>query len=87
MAETLCVVDFDTTGSRATGLCHVSVPRMSFLFPAPGLVCHPGPDHPVLVDPEDTLQASPLRRRLHLSAGHGGHGGGRPAGWKRPGLQ
>ena len=58
-----------------------------FLSPAAGLLCDPGPDASVLVDFEDALQAGPLCSRLHLSPGGGGHGGGRPAGWTRPGLQ
>lgn len=60
-----------------------------FLFksPAAGLLRDPCPDAPVLVGFKGSLQAGPLRCRLHLSHGGGGHGGGRPAGWKRPGLQ
>lgn len=61
--------------------------QLSFLPPAAGLLRDPGPDGSELVDFEGSLQADPLRRRLHLSARSGGHGGGRPAGWTRPGLQ
>lgn len=47
-----------------------------FLSPAAGLLCGPGPNDPVLVGFEDTLQAGPLCGGLHLSPRGGGHGGG-----------
>lgn len=59
----------------------------SLSSPDAGLFCDPGPDHPVLVDSEDTLRAGSLCGRVHLSAWSWGHGGGRPAGWTRPRLQ
>lgn len=41
-----------------------------FLSPAAGLLCGAGPDDPVLVGSEDTLQAGPLHSSLHLSLIH-----------------
>ena len=58
-----------------------------FLSAAAGLLRGAGPDGPVLVDPEDTLQDGSLCGCLHLSPRGGGHGGGWPAGWTGPGLQ